>query len=219
MIGDSYASNAVNHLSGSRMHNTNCPIISTAPQREIGLVRSDDIWTDETLYGGIMSIRTLVATSGTLALVVGSMTIAAGPASAADLRGCAPDTGYSFSGVATTNLQKFIVYGAGNVTLSVSEASGTTITGTVTGAATTEVGFIVAKASVTVSSSISLAKTTTSTISGSWKTPASGGWLAYGAQGRSMNWKYGSYNGACTYIVARSGTAKLPTLAPYIYHS
>lgn len=135
--------------------------------------------------------------------------------------GCPLEYSYSYSGVASTAIAHQTVYGASGVTLSISETSGTTITGTVGGSGTVDVNAIVAGATAQVNASISLSKTSTVTRGGSWTVPSnqSTGWLADGAQANSMNWQYWRQNGNCTSTVVGSGSAKLPTLAPYIYHS
>jgi hypothetical protein len=113
------------------------------------------------------------------------------------------------------------VYGASGVTLTVSAASGTTWTGTVTSATQGDISAIVVEAKETISGSVSYSKTTTVTLSGSWKVPSSqsSGWLALGSKGYRMNWQEGYDTGSCTWVKVKSGTASLPAQSPYIGHS
>lgn len=138
-------------------------------------------------------------------------------------QGCPPDPGYAFSNVKSTFVgdPSKTVYGASGVTLTLSVASGHTWTGTIGGSIKGEVSAIVAGAEASINASISYAKTTTVTLGGSWTVPANmaDGWLALGSKGYSFHWEYGSTNGACKWIVSRSGNAKLPAMSPYIAHS
>ncbi|MFC9635084.1 hypothetical protein ACFTY8_39000 [Streptomyces mirabilis] len=137
--------------------------------------------------------------------------------------GCPPDPGFSFSSVKGTFVgdKSKTVYGQSGVTLSVSVAKGHTWTGTITASAKLSESYLIASAEESISGSISYAKTTTVTLGGSWTVPKTQkeGWLALGSQGYSFGWQYGSYNGACRWIVSNHGTAKLPAKSPFIAHS
>jgi hypothetical protein len=150
-----------------------------------------------------------------------------GPASGAEASvhpdSCQQVYDYSYSSVVTSSIKSpdKTVYGQSGVTLSITEQSGTTTTGTVTGTGSYTVSAVVFSAQGQVSTSIALSKTATVSRGGSWTVPASQsqGWLADGAQGRKMHWIYHKQNGNCTFTTLGSGTANLPTLAPYIFHS
>lgn len=136
-------------------------------------------------------------------------------------RGCLTDNYYKYSSVATSAIRHAIVYGQSGVTLTITETAGTSITGTVGGSGTFTVGAIVAEAQAQVNASIAYTKTSSVTRGGSWTVPStqSQGWLADGAQSRKMNWIHYQDHATCTTSTIGSGTANLPTLAPYIYHS
>lgn len=175
------------------------------------------------------SIRTAKTGAITL-LAIGGVTLGGiSPASAqqspkmAQPNRCGEDPGYSITGAKGTfvpdNGKK--VYGGPDVTLSISAASGTSWSGTVTEATQADIGFIVAEAKETISAGISYSKTTTVTLGGSWKVPSnvSSGWLALGSEGYTMGWYYGYYNDNCTFVKTKSGTATLPSESPFIQHS
>ena len=120
-----------------------------------------------------------------------------------------------------SNIHHATVYGQSGVTLSISESAGTVVTGTVGGSGTFSISAIVAGASASVNASIAYSKTASVTRGGSWSVPASQatGWLADGARSSHMTWQRETISGSCAVIVLGSGTANLPTLAPYIFHS
>jgi hypothetical protein len=136
---------------------------------------------------------------------------------------CGEDPSYSLTGVKGT----FVadpgkrVYGQSGVTLSISAASGTTWSGSVTSATQGDINAIIAEAKETVSVSIGYSKTTTVSLGGSWQVPKnqSSGWLALGSEGYTMGWYYGYNNGNCQFVKTKSGTATLPAQTPYIGHS
>ena len=134
---------------------------------------------------------------------------------------CPPETDVSFSNIKTGTIADEIVFGQGGVTLSISESSGTTVTGTVGGSGTFSLSAIIAGAQTQVNASIAYSKTTTVTRGGTWTVPTSvsQGWLADGAQTRHFSWKQFRQNGNCTSTVTGTGTANMPVVAPYIFHS
>ncbi len=156
-----------------------------------------------------------------VALALAAGTIAQAPAASAGALGCAADPAYDFSGVRVSYIDSGKVYGGGGVTLTLTETRTTTITGTIGGQVGGGVSFLIWSADAQVNGAISLAKTTTYTQTGSWTVPTNQatGWLAIGAQSSSMSWAYGSYSGSCKWVVSHTGTANLPTLAPYWHHS
>ena len=157
------------------------------------------------------AIATLLASSGLVS--------AAAPASAA----CEYFTYYSYSGITVSRIHApgRIVYGQSGVLLNLTSTVSSTVTGTIGGSGTYTASAVVSSAAVTVSTSISKAKTYSIAVGGSWRVPATqaNGWLADGAQGRKMSWRNLRQNGNCTFTTLASGTANLPTLAPYIFHS
>jgi hypothetical protein len=164
----------------------------------------------------------MLASVATVVTVASMVTVNSADAGAARPLACVDNAGYKFSNVAVSYIAAFRIYGGPHTTLTVSEARGTTVTGTITGALKTSASILIASAETTITTSIALAKTTTATVGGSWTTPTNAsGWLAYGAQTRTMGWSYGHYvpKPACTYQALGGGSANLPTLAPYIFHS
>lgn len=156
--------------------------------------------------------------------VVGANVAAAAPAVAEPGRplACAPDPSYHFSNVSSSSIEMVPRnYGQHGTTVGITITVGTSVTGTIGGSYTTGVSVLVADAKVSVNASIAWTLSASVSYSGSFTVPASQstGWIAAGAQSNSMNWQYGSYNGACTWIVSRTGTAKLPYHVPYFFHS
>lgn len=143
-------------------------------------------------------------------------------AQAATPDGCLPDPGYQYSNVVHNYIQMVPKnYGSGGTTVGISITAGASVTGTVGGSVSGDVSAIVAGAAASVNGSISYSMSASTTYSGSYTIPSSvsTGWIAAGANSDSMTWKHGSYNPSCSWVVDRSGTAKLPYHIPYFYHS
>jgi hypothetical protein len=167
---------------------------------------------------GAVSVGVAMAATGGTA----SASVASPSHRAASPDGCAPETGYYYSDVTNVNQADSAdtESGAEGITLTVTITSGTTITGTVTGTAGFDLDLIVTGAQASVSSAVAHSKTNTVTKSYSWKVAGgSEGSLYVGAQDKSMDWEYGSYNGSCVFEKSQSGTAKLPYLDPYSWYA
>ena len=166
------------------------------------------------------------AVVGTALALAAGVGVAVAPAASAATDGpqlCPPNTLYDTSNPIGTFVgdPAKTVYGASGVTLSLSSASGTTWSGTVSNATQGDISLIVIEAKDTVSASVSYSKTTTVALGGSWTVPSSqkSGWLALGSEGYHMNWSVSQENGNCTTTLLRSGTANLPAESPFIDHS
>ena len=131
----------------------------------------------------------------------------------------APDAGYTYVGRSVTYIDAQRVYGTKGLPLTLSISMGTGITGTVGGQLSGDLNLIVAGAKASVDSSISLTKTVAATASTTWIVPTATGWLAVGAIAQSGNWQYGYFDCGGRWVVQRSGSYVLPTLAPAFYHS
>lgn len=103
--------------------------------------------------------------------------------------------------------------------LTLSITMGTAITGTVGGQVSGDVSLIVAGAKASVDSSIAMTKTIGATASTTWIVTTDTGWLAVGAIAQSGNWQYGYFSCTGRWVIQRSGSYVLPTLAPAFYHS
>lgn len=128
---------------------------------------------------------------------------------------CPPDAAYQTSGASSTWLGDPIrrVVGTGPMTLTVSVQSSNTVTGTVGGTAGFSVSGIIAAAKSDINASVAAAVSAGTAYTGTYAVPAGRfGWLQWGSWGYHYNWSYGSYNGACTWLVSKSGTATSPTL-------
>lgn len=134
--------------------------------------------------------------------------------------GCPPDPGYAFSAV-NHHYKDMVssVEGTKDETIGITLTRGVTVTGTVTGTVSAEEGVIFAKAKESVSVSLAKAITTQVAYSANWKVNTGVGYLHAGADEKSMNWQYGSYNGACKWIVHRHGTAVFPYHVPAFWHT
>jgi hypothetical protein len=134
--------------------------------------------------------------------------------------GCPPDPGYAFSAVKHKYHDMVSsVEGTRDETIGIAITKGKTVTGTVTGTVTAEESAIFASAKESVSLSLAKAITTQVTYSATWKVNTSVGYLHAGADEKSMHWEYGSYNGACKWIVSRQGTAVFPYHVPTFWHT
>lgn len=145
--------------------------------------------------------------------LVGAGTVGAGAAWA----GCAPDAGYSTYGLAYHDVDMVSYSSApGGHTLSIAISKGTTTTATISGSATAEEGIIIASAKETFGISLAKSWTASVTYTDSWKVPSSWsrGQLHAGSEHATYHWQYGQYNGACKWIVARSGTMSTPHHEP-----
>jgi hypothetical protein len=168
----------------------------------------------------LVTLLSLVALS-LVAVILTVLQPVAAEAAPAVPSACPPDAGYVFSAVTTTAIARDTTYGSRGITITVTLSAGQSVTGTITGTVGVSVNYLIASAKADVSGSIAQSMTATYTTSGSYTIPASQstGWVSVGAQARSMNWQYGAYTGACKWVVQHTGTAKLPTLMPYFFHS
>jgi len=163
--------------------------------------------------------------AATSLICLGALPASAAPVDArlAHPDGCPPDGSYAYSGV--TNQYVDIVppaSGSPGTPLTINLTAGLGITGTVGGQVSGDVNAIVAGAQASVNASLSLSWTASVTYSGGPWTVPNGvhvGYLHAGGQRESMTWQYGSYTGACRWVVSRSGTARLPWQAPAFWHT
>jgi hypothetical protein len=164
------------------------------------------------------AIATVIAVSGATSAVA-----AAPQPKAAHPQGCVNDEATVVSDPVSTFVADSgkKVYGASGTTLSISAASGTTWSGSVSGSGKISESAIIFSADESFSASISYSKTTTVSLGGSWTVPKteSSGWLTLGSMGYSMKWNTGETTGNCTWDSFGSGTAVLPAQAPFIDHS
>jgi hypothetical protein len=160
-----------------------------------------------------------------LAAVIAATTLgASAPASAASEpqpNGCPPDPGYTFGDV-HEQLADMVpaAMAQGGQTVTIAITAGASITGTVGGNVSGDVSAIVASAKVQVNADIALQLSASVSYSSSWTVPSNVQWgaLHAGAQMKSMNWYFGSYNGACKYTIWRSGNARLAYHIPAFWH-
>jgi hypothetical protein len=162
----------------------------------------------------------VVAARGLVGVVT---TSGQGLAASTAVQGCAPDRGYAYTPPTSRTFD--IVppaTGTPGTPLSVQIAVGLGVIGTVGGSVSGDVSAIIAGAQAQISSSISLSWTASVTYTaGPWTVPAGVhlGALHAGAERDSFTWQYGSYNGACKWILSRSGPIDVPWRAPYIWHT
>ena len=146
-----------------------------------------------------------------------------GFAAGTDVQGCAPDRGYAYTPPTSRTFDIVpSATGTPGTPLSVQIAVGLGVIGTVGGSVCGDVSAIIAGAQAQVSSSISLSWTASVTYTaGPWIVPAGVhvGALHAGVERDSFTWQYGSYNGACKWIVSRSGPVDVPWRAPYFWHT
>jgi len=131
----------------------------------------------------------------------------------------APDPGYAYVGRSITHIDWYRAYGTKGLPLTVTINSGSSITGTIGGQVSGDIGAILAGAKAQVDASIALTKTVSASASTTWTVPTASGWLAVGALTQSGNWQYGNYDCTGRWVVQRSGSYALPTLMPVFYHS
>lgn len=154
-----------------------------------------------------------------------SITASASAAEASPNRGAitplcvAPDAGYSYVGRSITHIDHYRATGTQGMLLTVSVNSGVTLTGSVGGQVSGDLSAIIAGAKAQVDASIALSKTVGASASASWTVPTASGWLAVGATAQSGNWQYGYFDCTGRWVVQRSGSYRLPTIAPSFYHS
>jgi hypothetical protein len=122
-----------------------------------------------------------------------------------------------------TNLKDMVpsARGQSGQYLTITITAGISLTGTVGGQVSGDVNAIVAGAKAQVNASIALSLTASVAYSTGWTVPTTWAWgdLHAGGSQDSMSWTYGSYNGACQWIVQRSGTANLPYHIPTFWHT
>lgn len=182
------------------------------------------LWTRRNEHRKPGIARRVTAVSAALSCAALTAVGVAAPASAAEARpaGCPPDPGYSFTSPAHnfTDMVSSAEGGSG-VHLSITLTSGRTVSTTLTGTLETSESLFIESASLSLSLAVESSITTSVSYGGDWTVPStwSVGYLHAGADRESVNWTYGSYNGACTWIVARSGTANMPYHVPAFWHN
>jgi hypothetical protein len=158
-----------------------------------------------------VALRALVAAAVALPLVL------AGPVASAQTDGCPPDPDFHYTNVTYSHIVVGLPSsGTPGLDLTIAFKVGATVAATATGTVSGGINAIVAGARVDVSASLSVSMTAEITYSGSWRVPSGVhvGYLATGAQSRSMNWSYGSYSLGCQWIVHSTGTLRAPYQIP-----
>jgi hypothetical protein len=150
--------------------------------------------------------------------VAASSAVAAGEAYSASAGAmCAPDAGYSVSN-AVHNYKDLVPYASapGGHTLSITITAGASVSATFSGSVEGGASAIIASAKAQWGLSFALTLTASVAYSDSWTVPStwSSGQLHAGADRKSFKWTYGSFNGACQWIVSRSGTSNAPYHLP-----
>ncbi|WP_460625972.1 hypothetical protein [Intrasporangium mesophilum] len=153
-------------------------------------------------------------------LAVSVLSTVAPQAAQASTSGCPVEYYYRFANVTTAYKDAANIppaYGGPGVLVGITITEGKTVTGTVGGAVSGEVGIIVAEAKVDVSGSIALSKTASVAYSGSKTIPmtwTTGGYLHVGGFTKKMTWYYARTTPTCGEQVIRSGPANLPYHIP-----
>jgi hypothetical protein len=167
--------------------------------------------------------RTMTTGAAMLALVaLGTTSAEAATPTTVHPNNCGTQSSYQFSTPKSHHIGLVPPSSApGGHTLSITLTAGSSITGTISGAAQTEESIIVAKAKETFSVSFALSMSVSVSYSDSWKVPTSWrkGYLHAGADRDTMNWNYGHYGAGCKWVIVRKGVAKLPYEMPAFWHS
>ncbi|MDI5966184.1 hypothetical protein [Streptantibioticus silvisoli] len=136
--------------------------------------------------------------------------------------GCVSDAGYDIT--SHSHHYKDMVpsaEGEGGQSLTITLTAGLSVSASITGSAAFSESAIIASAKETIGLTFTGTLSASVSYGSTWAVPSSDsvGYLHAGADEQYVHWNYGQYNGACTWVVSKSGTGYLPYHLPTFWHT